>query len=87
MRMLPLDIFRRNNAIVVVDCEIHRVEQPLVADVAEQLLVVFVEGSRVQRLPAIEAFDTTSVVRFAIGGHHLTGEVVKHQFDLKGVMS
>ncbi len=51
--------------------DLHRVEELLVAEVAEELLIVFVERSRVERLPAGKAFDTTAVVGFAIRGHHL----------------
>ena len=59
---------------------------PLVADVAEELLVVLVEGSRVQRLAARKTFDAASVVRFAIGGHHLEGKVVEASiFGLEGL--
>ena len=61
---------------------------PLVADVAEELLVVLVEGSRVQRLAARKTFDAASVVRFAIGGHHLEGKVVEASiFGLEGLRS
>ena len=44
---LPLDVLGCDNAVVGVDGEVGRVEDPFVADVAVQLFVVLIQGSRI----------------------------------------
>ncbi len=68
---IPLNIFRCDDSVVVVDRELDGVEEPLVTGVAEELLVVLVQRSWVERHPAREALDTTPVVWLSVGGHHL----------------
>jgi hypothetical protein len=67
----PHPVFFCDVSVVAVHGELLRVEDLLVARVAEELLVVFVEGARVERDPAVEALDAPTVERLAISGHHL----------------
>ena len=77
----PFDVFRSDNAAIVVDGEVLYVENPLVADVAKELLLVFVQSARVQRDATLKAFDAAtspkalaSVSQRSAGGY--IGDVV-----------
>ena len=69
----PEPVLLGDVAVVAVHGELLRVEDVLVARVAEELLVALVEGARVQRHAAVEALDAPPVVRLAVRGHHLRG--------------
>ena len=68
---IPEPVLLGDVAVVAVHGELLGVEDVLVAKVAEELFVVLVERARVQRHPAVEALDAPSVVRSAVGRHHL----------------
>lgn len=81
----PFDVFRSDNAAIVVDGEVLYVENPLVADVAKELLLVFVQSARVQRDATLKAFDAAPMVGFSVSRHHL--KMVEHQTASKFILA
>ncbi len=67
----PFNVFRCDDAAIIVHRELGRIEDSLVADVAVELLHVFVEGPRVQRDVALVAFHAHSMEGLSVSGHDL----------------
>ena len=66
----PLNIFWCDDASVVIDSELDRVEISFVADIAEQLLVMLVKGSGSQTNRAVDATQAGLVIWLPVRANH-----------------
>ena len=75
LRGIPLDILRCDDTAIVVHGELDGVEVPLVADIAEELLVVLIDGQGGQPAGAVHAPQARLVERLPVRADHLKQKI------------